>query len=320
MSAGFALKKASPHIMLAAGVCGVITTCVTACKATLKIDEILDESKDKIETIHKAAEDTNFREEHPEVKEYTEKDRDKDLCITYIQTAWKLIKLYGPSILIGAASIALLVGSHCIMQGRIAALGAAVTVIGDSFARYRNEIRQKYGPETESDIYLGVKSEKFETVHIDENGKEKKTKVVSKVPDENSIRSPFAVIFDERNPNYYKNDPQANVDNLIFIQNHLNEKLQRQGWLFLTDVRMAFGYKPVPAGQVVGWKYDPKDPMCACAIDIGIDHTERQEVDDFRKGITKSLVINLDPDGDILDDFYLFDKTHRVSTIVTGEF
>ena len=51
---GLQIKKRSPEILIVAGVVGTVTSAVMACKATLKVDEIMRESNDTIEKVHKA--------------------------------------------------------------------------------------------------------------------------------------------------------------------------------------------------------------------------------------------------------------------------
>ena len=96
---GLKIKKHSPEILLAAGTVGVVVSGVMACKATLKVNEILDESKQQIDTIHSVAADPNMAEK------YTAEDSKKDLAIVYTQTAVKMIKLYGPSLSLGVVSL-----------------------------------------------------------------------------------------------------------------------------------------------------------------------------------------------------------------------
>ena len=74
--ASFQLKKHSPEILIVAGVIGTVTSAVMACKATTKLNDILEESKENLDKIHSAM-------EHPETlpEEYTEEDGKKDLAI-----------------------------------------------------------------------------------------------------------------------------------------------------------------------------------------------------------------------------------------------
>ena len=66
--AGFQLKKHSPEILVVTGVIGVVTSAVLACKATRKLDSVLEESKEQIDKIKDYIEEEGYSEE------YTEKD------------------------------------------------------------------------------------------------------------------------------------------------------------------------------------------------------------------------------------------------------
>ena len=99
---GFQLKKHSPEILVVAGVAGVVTSAVMACKATTKLSGIIEKAKNDIDAIHDFAE---HPENVPEGETYTEEDSKKDLAIVYAQTGIQLIKLYGPAVALGALSI-----------------------------------------------------------------------------------------------------------------------------------------------------------------------------------------------------------------------
>ena len=49
---GFQLKKHSPEILVVAGIVGTVVSTVMACKATTKVSEILEDSKNIIDSIH----------------------------------------------------------------------------------------------------------------------------------------------------------------------------------------------------------------------------------------------------------------------------
>lgn len=48
----FKLQKHSPEILVVAGVIGAVASAVMACKATTKLSDILDDSRDRIDSIH----------------------------------------------------------------------------------------------------------------------------------------------------------------------------------------------------------------------------------------------------------------------------
>ena len=87
------LKRHSPEILMVTGIIGVVASTVIACKATLKVNDILDNAKLEVEKIHECAARTDL------VDEYSEQDKKKDLAIVYVQTGVKLAKLYAPAVI-----------------------------------------------------------------------------------------------------------------------------------------------------------------------------------------------------------------------------
>ena len=53
---GFQLQKKSPEILVGLGIVGVVTSAVMACKATLKVNEIVEKTQDDLDRIHKSEE------------------------------------------------------------------------------------------------------------------------------------------------------------------------------------------------------------------------------------------------------------------------
>ena len=49
---GFEIKKHSPEILVVAGVIGTVASAVMACKATTKVNTIIDKTKSDIDAIH----------------------------------------------------------------------------------------------------------------------------------------------------------------------------------------------------------------------------------------------------------------------------
>ena len=110
--AQFKGKKYSPEILVVVGVVGAVTSAIMACKATTKLDEVLTDSKGKLDAVHEAI-------EHPESlpSEYDpEKDGKKDLAIVYTQASLKVAKLYAPAVILGSLSLGALVGSNHILK------------------------------------------------------------------------------------------------------------------------------------------------------------------------------------------------------------
>lgn len=293
----FSTKKHSPEILIVTGVIGVVASTVLACKATLKVNDILDETKETIDKIHEA------KETKPE--EYSEDDAKKDLAIVYVQTAWKLTKLYAPAIILGSLSLTGIFASNNILRKRNIALAAAYSTIDKSFKEYRKRVVDKFGEEVDKELRLGSKEMKIEDEVTDENGKTKKVKKTVNVS-ELSNYSDYAVYFDSTSPYHEKND-NYNLMVLRSQQRYANDILRTKGYFTYNDFLDCVGVQgndwQRKAGMVVGWKFDKNyvaDPVNQSdgQIDFRVIQTYRERGD----GKVEPCII-LDPnvDGNIYD-------------------
>lgn len=289
---GFALKKYSPEIFTTVGVVGVVASGVMACKATTKLDIILDESKENIDAIHNAM-------EHPETlpEEYTPEDGNKDLGIVYVQTGVKIAKLYAPSIILGALSLTSIIASHKILRKRNVALASAYMTIDKSFKDYRGRVVERFGKELDRELKYNIKAKEIEEVTVDKKGKEKTEKKTVETVNPNDI-SDYARIFDCGNKGWCK-DPEANLAFLKLQQNYANDKLKTKGYLFLNDVYKMLGFPETKAGQCVGWVYD--NPNGDGFVDFGLYELSNPRTNDFVNGFERSVILNFNVDGPILD-------------------
>ena len=290
---GLKIKKHSPEILLVTGTVGVVASTVMACKATLKVEEIVDEAKEKIDTIHQVSADPAMAEK------YSEEDGKKDLTIVYTQTAVKFIKLYGPSVTIGVASIACMIGSNRILNKRNAALAAAYAAVDKSFKEYRGRVIERFGKQMDRELRYNIKAQEIEETTVDANGKETITKKTVDVMDPNSY-SQYAIVFDDSNEGWDP-DPERSKYFLIQQQNWANERLKSRGHLFLNEVYDMLGAKRTKAGAQVGWVYDEKNCEGDNFVDFGIFDTNSPNARDFVNGIEKVIVLDFNVDGYILD-------------------
>ena len=290
---GLKIKKHSPEILLATGTVGIVASTVMACKATLKVEEIIDEAKEKIDTIHQVSADPAMAEK------YSEEDGKKDLAIVYTQTAVKFIKLYGPSVTIGVASLACMIGSNHILNKRNAALAAAYAAVDKSFKEYRGRVIERFGKQMDRELRYNIKAQEIEETTVDANGKETITKKTVDVMDPNSY-SQYAIVFDDSNEGWDP-DPERSKYFLIQQQNWANERLKSRGHLFLNEVYDMLGAKRTKAGAQVGWIYDEKNCEGDNFVDFGIFDTNSPKARDFVNGIEKVIVLDFNVDGYILD-------------------
>lgn len=294
---GLVLKKYSPEILTAAGVIGTVGSTVLACKATLKVEDILDEAKKKSNLIN-AVHDGEIEVD----AEYTDKDYSKDLLINRTQTAVKLIKLYGPAITLGALSITAILGGQHILRKRNVAIMAAYKLCEESFNNYRSRVKDELGEEKDRQFYYGMTEETVKDKVKSKDGKTKTvTKKVEKAPDH--LYSQYARFFDEANINWDKS-PEQNMYFLKMVQNQMNDKLKARGHVFLNEVYDALGFERSEAGQLVGWVWNKDNTAMEAGdgyIDFGIfdgnDYAKRA----FVNGDERSILLDFNIDGMIYD-------------------
>ena len=293
---GLKIKQHGPEILIVSGIIGVAASTVLACKATIKAKEVLDEAKENINKIHECASNEHIKCSG----EYTEEDMKKDLTTVYVQTGVKLIRNYAPAVILGTLSLSAIITSNNILRQRNVTLAAAYATLDKSFKEYRKRVIERVGEEAEKEIRYNVKAKTIEETIVDENGKEKKVKKEIKVIGKNY--SQFAKFFDESSKEWEK-DPEYNLVFLRQQQAWANDKLRAKGYLFLNEVYDMLGLQPTKAGQMYGWIYDPDNPNHSGDnfVDFGIYDGHREVVRDFVNGYERSILLDFNVDGYILD-------------------
>lgn len=293
--ASLQIKKHSPEILMVAGIVGTVASTVLACKATLKVKEVLDEKEKTINDIHTCLENENI--------DYTEEDSKKDLTIVYAQTGVKLAKLYAPAIVVGLASIGSIVAGNRILNRRNVALAAAYAVVDKGFKDYRKRVVERFGEQLDKELRYNIKAKEIEEVVVDEKGNQTIEKKTVNTIDGNPLDniSEYARFFDEFNTDEHHKDPEYNLMYLRRQQDWANEVLKRRGHLFLNEVYDMLGIPRTKAGQVVGWIYDEKNPNGDNYVDFGIYDINNERNRAFVNGYEPNILLDFNVDGVIYD-------------------
>lgn len=301
--AGFQLKKHSPEILVVAGVVGTVASAVMACKATTKLAGVVDEAKENIDMVHRGVEKgevISIVDGKEMIVPYSEEDGKRDLAIHYAKTGVELVKLYGPSIALGALSIGCIVTSHRIMTKRNVALAAAYATVDRGFKEYRGRVVERFGKELDRELRYNIKAKEVEEHVVDEQTGEVTTiKRTVEVSDPN-MRSTYARFFDNGCKGWQK-DAELNLYFLRCQQNQANDKLKADGYLFLNDVYEMLGIPKTKAGFVVGWIYNEKNPVGDNFVDFGIYDTHNEKARDFVNGYERTILLDFNVDGNILE-------------------
>lgn len=273
-------QKHSPALLFGTGIAGMVAASVLACRATLKLEEVLDEIE-----LDKSKANRLINNKHPD---YSEDDYKKDMLYLQVRSVVKVCKLYAPAIGVGLASVGMLAQSHNILTKRNAALVAAYSVLEKSFNDYRDRVREDLGEDRERQYRFPT-----EEIHDHSDGTKKKTKIVS--PSSATI---YARFFDQLCSSWSKN-PEFNLLFLKCQQDYANDLLQARGHVFLNEVYDMMGIERSSAGSVVGWVISKNGGDNF--IDFGIFNGDNPKARDFVNGREGAILLDFNVDGVIYD-------------------
>lgn len=281
----------APKILVGLGIVSGSAALITAIKATLKAQPIIEEMKTDVADIHCELDDAEESGQDPSTLK-------KNLTDTYLHFAGDMLKEYWPTILLAGCSCACFVGSHGIMMSRNTALATACAAAEEEYKRYRQRVADKIGTEAEQAIYRNERVEEYEDTVVDEETGEVKTeKKTKKVFDVNRHSAFF-----DHNSTEYISDPKDNY-NLMFLEiqeSMCNDKIRSQGFLFENDVRKLLGVPQTPEGQRFGWIYDPNGPTRPISFGIK-DYNAAVIPNIINEPDMKGIYLEFNVQGDIMD-------------------
>lgn len=283
------LDAHSPEILMVTGIVSLIGAGVMASKATLKVEEIIDEHQQKMETIN-----TVFDEvlEH-ETDEYSEEDYNKDKVIMFTKTGFELTKLYAPAVTMAGLGVFCILSGHNILKKRNVALMAAYKVVEGTFSDYRSRVIEDLGADKDKEYRYGLKSEKVKE-KVEENGKTKT--VTSDISVMDGEPSMYARFFDSSCKEWTKNC-EYNMAYLLSQQSYANDMLKARGHIFLNEVYDALGMERSKAGAVVGWAISKDGDNF---VDFGIHESHGRNAA-FVNGYEPTILLDFNVDGVIYD-------------------
>lgn len=278
------VKTHSPTLLIGIGAIGMVTSTVLACRATLKLNEVLDEANTHLEKADN-------------LDDINEDERKKAKFGVQLQTAIKVAKLYAPSVLVGGLALASVTSSHIILKRRNAGLAAAVAIGLQEFKEYRARVVADQGKEKDFEYRFG-KNERDIAVE-GETGTEA---VTVKGPDQDvlkhNIEWTYSRVFDRSNPNW-SDIPNQNQIFLNMVESSANRRLLINGYLFLNDVYEMLGIAKTQAGQQVGWVVNPKEGEGDGLVDFGVWNESTYKGVEWVTGERDALLLDFNVDGPI---------------------
>lgn len=262
------MQKNSPTLLFGAGVIGVVGTVVLASRATLKLNDLVDEYEEKENELLDSV-------------QATDRDHKKLKAAFILDTC----QLYLPAVGVGALSIAALTGSHVILTKRNTSLMAAYAALQQSIEGYRKRVRDHVGEEEERKLYHGVRTDQVAVEGP--NGTEVQT------VERSAGQGVYEYEFSRQTSKNFDERSEYNYMFLKSVEVYSNEKLTAYGKLLLDDVLEALGMEPDARSHVVGWHKDGIG-----YVDFGVfDPDNEGQLIDFMTGRDKSIMLDFNVDG-----------------------
>jgi Family of unknown function (DUF6353) len=285
-------RKNSPTILLGAGIASMVGSTVLACRATLKLEEVLKDIESSKSQAHRVKGLVDSEDYHGE-ETYTDDEMRKDISVIMTRGVIEVTKLYAPSVILGGVGVFCLTKSHTILRDRNLALTAAYLAVDTAFRTYRERVVERYGEDTDRELrYDG------EEVDIIDEDTGKMHSTVRAAPGDHEG---YARWFDEENANW--NAPPFEETNTLWLrtqQNWANDMLRSRGHLFLNEVYSMLGMSHTSAGAIVGWVYDRANDRGDNYVDFGCwDNGNLYRLRDFFNGRDGSVLLDFNVDGPI---------------------
>lgn len=240
-AAKLATKANAPTIMVVTGIVAMGAAAVFASKKTLDLEEVIDPHVRDLETIK-----TVEGEVAPssEIAQAALKDKTR----VYGRLGFDVAKLYAVPTGLFVSGAVLVLAGHQVLLRRNATLAVAFTGLSNAFQRYRENVVKTYGEQIDSAMVNGG----YE-VEFDKKG-ETATVHPKAIEDGVSLNDPYSRIFEEGATSEWQDDTYSNRVFLDSQQRFAQQLLNRQGYLYLSEVYKALGFPESDTSRVVGWK------------------------------------------------------------------
>lgn len=248
--------KHSPLALTVTGVIGLGATAYLAYKSAHKIEAITDDIEERQNTAERmddiieeiqAAKDMDPVEvdmDHlHEIRSELE-DLESDFKpIDRRETIYRLGKAIAAPVATGVLSVCAIALSYYIQNNRILNLAASLATATAENAFFEKKYRDTYGDEKYEEFVTPTQEEE-----IEQNGKSKKVKVQVKKDGNGRWFS--------ESQEYASDDHDYNRQFIRTVEDRMQDKLFRNGYLVLNDVLDQLGFERSRAGALAGWSVE----------------------------------------------------------------
>lgn len=284
------ISKHAPTILSVAASAGVVATGYLAWQAGTRFEDVegrdWDRRKEAIRNADNIPDD--------EVPAYERKLR----ILFILDTA----KSVAPAVIVGGATITMIYFSNSISKKRLAALGAAYTVLQNAFDGYKKTMIDALGKETVEKITRPKLPNYNKTAEeiLSSDNKSDAANVADAVIASIRDLSPYSRIITDESSNCWDENEDYTSENIAAVQLWANRRLERKGHLFLNEVYDQLGLSRTREGSVVGWLKNSKDGDGYVSFGDYNANTYRVPSDDYSR-VDTNFILDFNVDGMIWD-------------------
>lgn len=245
---------------MVAGVVSVIAGVITACKSTLKVEEVVDNHKDQLDYVKQVPEEVN------PVEDVDHEISKQDIAKVYLHTGLEFAKLYAIPVGLTVGGILMLTTATRKYKKRYLGAVAAYNGVAEAFKQYRQRVIDDQGADKDHEYLYGKgKKKTIEMKTCNENGDEVYSKGQAVIIEngEKVILSDYAQFFARDISTQWDPNEYYNRTYISGRQKYFTTILRDRGHVFLNEVLDALGFPMTDAGAVVGWITSPKDGLDA---------------------------------------------------------
>ena len=295
-------KAHAPEILVGSGIAGFGATVYSACKATAKAHDIMDDRDSAIGEIEDAFMPADQKEEAIEMTQKAAKRQ--------------IVKAYIPSATMGLASTALILGGFGMINNRLVATAAAYKALETGFDRYRENVRGEFGDETDWRMLNSISKEDMEKAQEERDlnraiEADNRRKALHHKKKYTAYQQIYSQIFDQYSDRWQRKwTPDQVMSYLRQKQREANDILRIRKHIFVNEVYDLLGLQRTAEGQVVGWIITKDNPNSY--VDFGLDAIPPEKIRELysvERNEDIQIRLNFNPDGLI---YTLIDREPKV--------
>lgn len=200
------------------------------------------------------------------------------------------------------------------INGRLVKTAAAYKILEDGFGRYRENVRDEFGEETDWRMLNTIRPERLEAAEKEREANreieaDKKRKKKNHEKRRTAHQEVYSKIFDQYSDRWRRSwTPQQVWEYLIQKRREANDMLNIRKHIFLNEVYDLLGLDRTEEGAVVGWILTKNNPNSF--VDFGLDKMPEEERRRFLSAERNEDIkvwLHFNPDGLI---YNMIDKIH----------